>query len=1110
MSRHGAANEDDEALDPFGPPVGAAFAQRGGRKRPSPDGPPKSPPPAEAGGGGQPAVTATVRVEFPDLQQHSADWQYLDKNAVASVLGRFTAALLTAKPADVLGFMSEWAAGREGRAGDALKWDPSLEAPASSKVRASMFGRLDEGLLQPASRPTLFYTSSYTPELSIGALQGYLMGLTMPDANSIALSAKAMRSLIKSMDRFLESNVPDTPLDRAYAGAVYAYTCELYDVEPRWGIGEDGLLDVETSFVLEEAYSSPARPIQLAAADLHPHREHLRSKDWRAKHFTALCQRLPAVLQEAGHPELFEDCGWTPEGFREGEPSVFSVMRILRRLEAQEPLSLSGLACLADFSIGDERLLLLGPPPADGVWQGQRLWRLLRRTRAAEEQLYRQMNQAMRDTRGVDRWKYLIYCLDRALASLPCPAAHQVYRGVGLHFDVAGDYRETAVVCWPAFSSSSASQEVADDFIKQNTQTGELRDGTVFIIRPQRCRDVAMWSRFPREKEYLFPSNCRFKVMKNLGTATQKIIDLASQIMELDEVAADQVEAMELQDLVRKSPSSIKSAVSMIAETTEAVLVVPETFSGCGAEERAILAHAAAIRLPTWEEVDFGQSPFTETEAQFFADAIAHMAAVRWLRLRAAEVTAPALALLLDAIGLGHHCETLALTARLTTPCVAMLATRLQGTTPPTGGMAPPLALVHLSLVDCKLPSNAVLDLLRSVPHCATLRSLDLSGNAAVHARDRGAALEALAGCGRPVRVALATPAAGEKLRTFGRGKAEVVAVALHTATRRVAVALKDGTNRVHDMGTGATLKEFVREDRSIVSFSLCGGFFVSAAGVMGVGVRCFGSDLEERWSVVYYGTKPRQVAWRHDQPGEFAVAHAGGEVLLLSATPLPFKDGETNQLGTEDVENSTSVAYSPCAPLLAIASKHQKRAFLVPRPPASGKRRFLDVSQEPMQVDFSVDGAWLLVGTSMFVLIVDVQTLGRVLEFGFGCCGPSVRPMAAFTPDGQSLAVFSPFVPPKCLTFWHLQQSLRSPLVEVQRKGAKVKVHSGVKVMELKVPDLVNMALGADMQHVCLALPTEVALWSVLSRRADFFVCCGAVVAGRPACDHFPAPEAS
>ena len=56
--------------------------------------------------------------------------------------------------------------------------------------------------------------------------------------------------------------------------------------------------------------------------------------------------------------------------------------------------------------------------------------------------------------------RYLIYCLDQALASLPNPAVPHVYRGVGLHFDVDGDYREHAVVCWPAFSSSSASQEV--------------------------------------------------------------------------------------------------------------------------------------------------------------------------------------------------------------------------------------------------------------------------------------------------------------------------------------------------------------------------------------------------------------------------------------------------------------------------------------------------------------------------------------------------------------------------------------------------------------------------------------------------------------------------
>ena len=46
---------------------------------------------------------------------------------------------------------------------------------------------------------------------------------------------------------------------------------------------------------------------------------------------------------------------------------------------------------------------------------------------------------------------------------------------------------------------------------------------------------------------------------------------------------------------------------------------------------------------------------------------------------------------------------------------------------------------------------------------------------------------------------------------------------------------------------------------------------------------------------------------------------------------------------------------------------------------------------------------------------------------------------MAAFTPDGQYLAIYCPFLTPQRLTFWHIEHSLAAPMVEAQRRGAKV-----------------------------------------------------------------------
>lgn len=67
---------------------------------------------------------------------------------------RFTAALLTAKPADVLGFMSEWAAGREGRAGlrpSSQNWNLNLSwfARGRSVVGVELFVEVSQSAATP-------------------------------------------------------------------------------------------------------------------------------------------------------------------------------------------------------------------------------------------------------------------------------------------------------------------------------------------------------------------------------------------------------------------------------------------------------------------------------------------------------------------------------------------------------------------------------------------------------------------------------------------------------------------------------------------------------------------------------------------------------------------------------------------------------------------------------------------------------------------------------------------------------------------------------------------------------------------------------------------------
>ena len=66
---------------------------------------------------------------------------------------------------------------------------------------------------------------------------------------------------------FLRRVTDPSPLRPTYAGAIYAYTCELYDQPPQWGLWgterETTFLDSDMASCLEDAHSSPANPVPL-------------------------------------------------------------------------------------------------------------------------------------------------------------------------------------------------------------------------------------------------------------------------------------------------------------------------------------------------------------------------------------------------------------------------------------------------------------------------------------------------------------------------------------------------------------------------------------------------------------------------------------------------------------------------------------------------------------------------------------------------------------------------------------------------------------------------------------------------------------------------------
>ena len=156
---------------------------------------------------------------------------------------------------------------------------------------------------------------------------------------------------------------------------------------------------------------------------------------------------------------------------------------------------------------------------------------------ACDHQIYRHMNKAMRenDSTTLSLWRPYIFLLDAALAKLPQMQNVKVFRGMGLVFD-RSTYMLGEEVCWPAFSSSSLEKSVAEEFIQSHAPEKQTT-GTVFIITSASARTISLFSHFPEEKEVLFSSNSRFRVVSVMGDDTKALLGLKSDIIEMTEIS---------------------------------------------------------------------------------------------------------------------------------------------------------------------------------------------------------------------------------------------------------------------------------------------------------------------------------------------------------------------------------------------------------------------------------------------------------------------------------------------------------------------------------------------------------------------------------------------
>ena len=112
------------------------------------------------------------------------------------------------------------------------------------------------------------------------------------------------------------------------------------------------------------------------------------------------------------------------------------------------------------------------------------------------------------DEEALKPFRTFIWYLWEALEKIRITPA-TVYRGItGNPISLLAGQRGSALA-WPAFSSTSKSQEVALSFLRSSSKPG----GIIFKIRSKRTREIADYSYRPHEHELLLPPMTLFNIL---------------------------------------------------------------------------------------------------------------------------------------------------------------------------------------------------------------------------------------------------------------------------------------------------------------------------------------------------------------------------------------------------------------------------------------------------------------------------------------------------------------------------------------------------------------------------------------------------------------------
>eukprot|EP00755_Sulcionema_specki_P028394 Sspe_Gene.17339::Locus_6147_Transcript_1_1_Confidence_1.000_Length_7878::g.17339::m.17339 len=167
---------------------------------------------------------------------------------------------------------------------------------------------------------------------------------------------------------------------------------------------------------------------------------------------------------------------------------------------------------------------------------------------------------------NIEVYKFVIL-LRNALNRLP-RVSQRTFRGIPTTKLPQGDYDDCKVLTWPVFISS-ADQGLAQQFLQS---ADNRREAAIFSIAGEGCRDVTVFSRYGREREYLYPPGTMFQVKKSLSTDAATMLGRANlQYLELKEVSVTAAAKAMVRDLLLEAPVGNCHVERIVFKTLQAL-----------------------------------------------------------------------------------------------------------------------------------------------------------------------------------------------------------------------------------------------------------------------------------------------------------------------------------------------------------------------------------------------------------------------------------------------------------------------------------------------------------------------------------------------------------